>query len=585
MSSSDKRGRLKRACDYCRRSKIKCDAAERYPETCSNCAEKRHSGERETPCTFVDGAPKKRHTYAYVRSLEERVKELEGKLGVGTSESLHKKRRVNSVVYSSTHAQEPDSDSEYSNIVRSMWLSGEQTPHSLENLREFGMASNKGLFALATGFVDSRQSLIKANGHVVTSTKHYNQHYNESDFGESSLVYALVDLYFSHVHPSLPLFPDKSAFLARVSSSKLTADFGGVLLLVCALGALYHSHTSADAYLHTYSHKAPNALLMPSLTVHSIQAVVLEALAMQNTQKYCRSCWSVIGLGVLLAEDSRLDKAQCEDGKRALWGLYILDKSYAISCGRRVLQDGIDMAKPESINIKQDTSITYFNNMIDLYALVADVVSLQRSKVVSVDMVDSLNGRLDEWGKRCCQKSLHLPSQQQCLKVVGYGVVKIFINKKYLKTQSTSGLNLCVDAAKSILSTLYYLHYESGFVVNYTDALLNWSPITASGIMILSVCTLRSAQQPYEQHMSYVDIAMQVLRAKSLTDGVVRKAYELFEGLIDTLQLRCAQPSLAPSVTGWLDECMRDCNNPLNAAELDSDWVSFLNEIFADKTV
>ncbi|TIB06996.1 hypothetical protein E3P89_04082 [Wallemia ichthyophaga] len=534
MSSSDKRGRLKRACDYCRRSKIKCDAAERYPETCSNCAEKRHSGERETPCTFVDGAPKKRHTYAYVRSLEERVKELEGKLGVGTSESLHKKRRVNSVVYSSTHAQEPDSDSEYSNIVRSMWLSGEQTPHSQENLREFGMASNKGLFALATGFVDSRQSLIKANGHVVTSTKHYNQHYNESDFGES---------------------------------------------------ALYHSHTSADAYLHTYSHKAPNALLMPSLTVHSIQAVVLEALAMQNTQKYCRSCWSVIGLGVLLAEDSRLDKAQCEDGKRALWGLYILDKSYAISCGRRVLRDGIDMAKPESINIKQDTSITYFNNMIDLYALVADVVSLQRSKVVSVDMVDSLNGRLDEWGKRCCQKSLHLPSQQQCLKVVGYGVVKIFINKKYLKTQSTSGLNLCVDAAKSILSTLYYLHYESGFVVNYTDALLNWSPITASGIMILSVCTLRSAQQPYEQHMSYVDIAMQVLRAKSLTDGVVRKAYELFQGLIDTLQLRCAQPSLAPSVTGWLDECMRDCNNPLNAAELDSDWVSFLNEIFADKTV
>lgn len=103
--------------------------------------------------------------------------------------------------------------------------------------------------------------------------------------------------------------------------------------------------------------------------------------------------------------------------------------------------------------------------------------------------------------------------------------------------------------------------------------------------MILSVCTLRNSQQPYETHLKYVETGMQVLRAKSVADGVVRKAYELFERLIDTLQLRCAQPTLTPSVTDWLNTYMGDANNPFNSAELDGDWVSFLNEIFADNAV
>lgn len=281
------------------------------------------------------------------------------------------------------------------------------------------------------------------------------------------------------MHPSLPLFPDKRAFIEKVATNRLDADFGGVLLLVCALGALYHPHASFDAYLRTYVHKAPNALLMPLLTVHSIQAVVLEALSMQNTQQYCRSCWSVCGVGTLLAEDSRLSRLQCEESRRALWGLYMLDKSYAISYGRRVLLEEVDIARPENTNVAEGGTIEQFNSMLDLYALVADVVSLYRSRAVLVDIVDALNRRLDNWGKTHFQHSSHVVSQQQCLKVVGCGVVKIFINKKYLNsaatTNRTSGLNACVDAAKSILSTLYYLHHDSGLVVNYTDALLNWS--------------------------------------------------------------------------------------------------------------
>lgn len=127
-----------------------------------------------------------------------KIAELEGKLG---ERVLHKRRKMSSDAVSPptetpTQSQDSDSDSELSQLVEAMWLGGEHRTSANDNLREFGMASNKGLFALAAGFTDRRQSLIKGNG-IVNAIS--NQPYNESDFGCERVVYALIELYFSHV--------------------------------------------------------------------------------------------------------------------------------------------------------------------------------------------------------------------------------------------------------------------------------------------------------------------------------------------------------------------------------------------------
>ncbi|TIC49737.1 hypothetical protein E3Q04_04267 [Wallemia mellicola] len=578
--------RLKRACDSCRRSKIKCDAAERYPQRCSNCAERRE-------CTFVDGAPKKKHTYAYVQSLEER---LENDLITSTN----KKRRMSSE-HIRTHTRDNASDSELSQLVESMWLddgtNSNPKPRS-ENLIDFGMSSNKGLFALVAGFIHSdRARPTSSSGKAEQFAEDdlvWKEPYNNDDFGSAELVYTLVESYFKYVNPTLPLFPSRRQFIENITAKKLDRDFGSVLILVCALGSLYRDNTQNndndsntqlfDTYLQRYISKCPDPHLQISISIYNIQAIILAVLAMQNTQKYFRSCWSLCGLGVLLTENTRLRRLHTEESKRALWCLYVLDKSFAASYGRRALMAPLEIECPTTCDDEGINIVSHFNAMIKLYGIVGDVVDMFYAVNGSTN-VDDLNEKLDSWRNNYISTT-QLPSQFECLKVIGYNVVKIFINKKSL-TSTSHNLEICVEAAKTILSTLHYMHCESELVVTYTDALLNWSVISATGIVMLKACRVcidTSSTRDIQPQLQHLEIGMRVLRVKSRSDGVVRKALELFEQLIDVLQLHTRHSTLDASVTEWLGELVGSSASMsatmASSANLDAEWIEFLNEIF-----
>ncbi|TIA87634.1 hypothetical protein E3P99_03064 [Wallemia hederae] len=556
--------RLKRACDFCRRSKIKCDAVIKYPSPCTAC-EGRTSGDA---CTFVDGAPKKKHSYAYVKGLEERIKELESK----QRESNMSRQEPITTPSNSATAADADSDSELAQLVQAMWLDGGSQPG---NLREFGMASNKSLFAMAAQFAgDGRQQAVGERA-AEAQTQPY---YSDADIGDLEVVLPLADLYFAHVHPTLPLFSDRSAFTTKLIISRHAQDFGSVVLLVCALGSLYFpSNASLNGdmllfykYLHTYLHKSPSALLEASLTVHFIQAHILAILAMQRTREYCRSCWSAIGAAALLAEDSGMAKSQDEDTKRAWWALYLLDKSFAVSYGRRVLLNAVDVDRPSAGALDGDI-VAHFNTMSDLYAIAGNVVThLYRNGGGKMSASD-LDQSLDSWYHKYVYSTLATASQLHQMQVVGYHVVKIFVHKKNMKVDEPryggSNFAICISSAMQIISILHQLHVGSACTVHYTDALLNWSPITATGVIILGVCAGNGSNetQDLSLHLEYLEMGMRVLRTKSATDGVVRKAYELFEELIQNLSLRnsgddaLADGTLSPStpaLTGWHDYIM-----------------------------
>ncbi|PWN51278.1 hypothetical protein IE53DRAFT_308051, partial [Violaceomyces palustris] len=66
-----KRRRVQRACDMCRKKKVRCDGLQPEKGACSNCANYGHE------CTFVDAARKRAPPRSYVDALEARMEKME----------------------------------------------------------------------------------------------------------------------------------------------------------------------------------------------------------------------------------------------------------------------------------------------------------------------------------------------------------------------------------------------------------------------------------------------------------------------------------------------------------------------------
>lgn len=78
-----KRSKVSRACDECRRKKVKCDAAsETGGEDCSNC---RRSNVR---CMFSRVPQKRGPSKGYIKELADRINSIEGKLGTAAADKL-----------------------------------------------------------------------------------------------------------------------------------------------------------------------------------------------------------------------------------------------------------------------------------------------------------------------------------------------------------------------------------------------------------------------------------------------------------------------------------------------------------------
>ncbi|KAI0372641.1 hypothetical protein BV20DRAFT_963680 [Pilatotrama ljubarskyi] len=71
---SKRRKVLERACDYCRRKKIKCDGPQMPNKRCTKCIKRR------AECTYVEPFNKPRYADSYVEDLEKRLQKAEGLL-------------------------------------------------------------------------------------------------------------------------------------------------------------------------------------------------------------------------------------------------------------------------------------------------------------------------------------------------------------------------------------------------------------------------------------------------------------------------------------------------------------------------
>ncbi|TIC24928.1 hypothetical protein E3Q10_03650 [Wallemia mellicola] len=605
-----------------RKKKIKCNGPAKHPDKCTNCTVS------NTACLYNEPAPKRGFTVSYVRELERKVALYEAlveKLAPGrnlnedverasnSSPMFPPKRNYNSSSdmdrYSSassttipmtnimsrdpsmtTYREEPEqSDNSDDEMFESpaMGLHDDHDESSTDRMRYFG--SVKGLLVKVKQYtgpstppLSTQQRPEYWNTHEKLEEDSYIEPYVNEDFGDERLYMLLVEIYFDKVNSTLPLL-NKKRFVAEISQRKLERKFASILILVCALGALYcddqrvllpsrepFRFLAGSSFLATYKRKAPDYSLSAA-TLEDIQALILLQMFVQRST-HLKSSWNLNGAALVIAEDIGLhlqsalpDQSDRESRSRAMYCIYLFDRSLSAAYGRRILCKDEDLALelpkplPEEIGSDEELAIIYFNHMVKLYGIQGQIMqqiySLKKGneKNDTHKSVASMSSKLNQWldavpeqlkyTERCCNNFIFQLASN--LRIAHYNI-QIFMYKNFVPHPHTKKLSkfkmqslmICANAARSLLSIFNTMELKRSIVQNYIDVMLNLSPFNAIVILILSACESRRNGQDNQSDLEYIEIGVNILRRREIRDIVAGKSLDVILHLIKACQLR-----------------------------------------------
>lgn len=357
---SSKKRKVQRACDICRRKKVRCDGGQMPGKRCSNCVT------YNLECTYIEAAKKRGPPKGYVESLENRLAKMEKLLqtlcpdadfskelgGTFDKESWYKDRMSGNLgtmggdqsqgtpggAECLTPSVEEDlhsSDDEFATIS----VTDELRRLSIDrgNTRFFGKSSGVVLIQTAMD--------MKKEFHSPPGTKSPNkpdggtqQHLNKLpsrrpefwhfepwvipkledpephyQFPDPDLLASLVVLYFENMNSFLPLLHRPMFEKSLAGGLHLRDDgFGAVVLLVTAVGARFSDdprvalpgtdamHSAGWAWFNQVQMVRRSLFSPPSL--YDLQIYCLSALFLQGSSAP-QSCWTIIGIGIRLVQD------------------------------------------------------------------------------------------------------------------------------------------------------------------------------------------------------------------------------------------------------------------------------------------
>ncbi|KAF8997064.1 fungal-specific transcription factor domain-containing protein [Cyathus striatus] len=188
-------------------------------------------------------------------------------------------------------------------------------------------------------------------------------------FPPSELISKLADAYFEHVNLFYPLLHRPTFERAVANGLHLNDEgFGGVLLLVCAVGARYtdkidektlsegtNSHYSTGWKWYNQVQVVKQGLFR-SMTLYDLQSYCL-AIQFINGCYAPQAAWILSGFGIRLAQDVGahrqripLEKLTVQDElwKRAFWVIVALDRLISMGMGRpcAIFDDHFDIDMP-----------------------------------------------------------------------------------------------------------------------------------------------------------------------------------------------------------------------------------------------
>ncbi|KAJ6620015.1 fungal-specific transcription factor domain-containing protein [Mycena sp. CBHHK59/15] len=353
-----KKRRIQRACDVCRRKKIRCDGA---GSRCSNCTTYGFD------CSYVEAAKKRGPPKGYVESLQDRIEKIERLLQTIVPELDLERELAGSSPTKWDTPGPPDDD--------------ERIQLSLtENLQELSLGSDRDtrFFGRSSGAMLIQTALnVKADVEPQNDRRHTEfwsprpspepvprQQYT---FPPPDLAASLVGLYFARVNLLIPLLHRPTFARELAAGLHHTNDiFAATFLLVCAVGSRFSADPRVllDDTAHPLSSgwrwfeqlqmvRDPDG---PPAGLYDLQFYALTAMFLHGTSAP-QAAWTMVGIGIRMAQDVGAHRrkepthrwtAEDEAWKRAFWVLVVLDRMMSVHYGRQcaIQDEDIDLDFP-----------------------------------------------------------------------------------------------------------------------------------------------------------------------------------------------------------------------------------------------
>ncbi|KAG6901646.1 hypothetical protein C0995_009645 [Termitomyces sp. Mi166 len=338
-----KRRKLQRACDVCRRKKIRCDGAQMLNHQCTNCAD------YGLECTYVESAKKRGPPKSYIERLENRVKKLQELIARISPETLEQLDNSPAAplqvsIHNPPLPEWSPCDLAPRHLICHLWSGNSPSPVSedeestkflmddfdrmhitLDDPRYLGKSSGIMLIKLAL----EMKRVYMGDSVPVTCERDVKRPYinplpvtpmqtPDFKFPDSDLMTTLIDLYFKHMNRYLPLL-HRPTFESAVNSGLhySNTSFAATLLLVCAVAAKYSDdprvmdepkepggkpdpYTSGWKWFGQVPLVKQAPISVPDVYDLQFYALIGEFLQASSVPQ---ACWTVVGIGIRIAQD------------------------------------------------------------------------------------------------------------------------------------------------------------------------------------------------------------------------------------------------------------------------------------------
>ncbi|GJE89794.1 Zn(II)2Cys6 transcription factor [Phanerochaete sordida] len=356
--------RRARACDQCRRRKVRCDKPEEGDERCSTCLA------FDDSCTF---SPTKRRNAddEYIQHLESEVVRLQFLVQQLQAQLEEKSRgpytRPHTPPATDTSVKEED-DEEGSVLEGFRFM----TLNDLRHVHYMGRSSYIGIINTA---ISMKREVVEASDSQVPGV-HVNEgpmmlsrlrpqfwmHLSDlmtpdppyTDFPEPALMRELLNTYFTAIHTTFPLLHGPTFLQGVTTGLHLTDEgFGAVLLLVCALGARFANNPASlpsgvtswqlEGWRWFNQVRITRKLIsMTKTSLYDLQVIVLAAAYVASLGLPYTN-YALVGFGLRLAQDLGAHRRTTyetpptpddELKRRAFWCLIAMDRAMCTILGR-----------------------------------------------------------------------------------------------------------------------------------------------------------------------------------------------------------------------------------------------------------
>ncbi|KAI8141914.1 fungal-specific transcription factor domain-containing protein [Fennellomyces sp. T-0311] len=515
-ASRQKRTKKDRACDLCRRKKIRCDYSQAYPQLpCTSC---KSYGKQ---CTFNEAAKKRGPPKGYVEGLENRLRRMEemlmnvasaGRLSPesfqdlmqdkGESKKHSEKRQKTSSEQSNVNSSNNSNDNNemYSYVGSSSGL------HLLGKLfPESDIQSHSNDPSAFSGhesdlMMKRRPSETGGIGVIIpdSDTSH------EWQLPHKEVIDRLLELYFKKMNIYIPIV-DETEFYERYNSG---SDALSITLVISICRAATRLLDEDDWVVK--KHNIDRCQLFVSLAdqlqcvhvdfmnpgIDKIQILLLQACSARKWSTESTD-WLAVSLAVKMAQDLGLHRSntqlgipthQIEARKRLWWSAYVLDRWICATLGRplTISDADCDVELPST----EGNRYLFLLHFIKLSAILGDVLRILCSprartysdKRCGMDQIcRSLNNTLEEWEQNLPDQWRLSPAdmdriERQDLDVelevklnsgaaqlrLGYYSVLLLLTRPFVsKTSEFEVADECYDATHSILNIVEVVQVKS----------------------------------------------------------------------------------------------------------------------------